>query len=156
MVLGHPTRQFLALLALSGWIGFAGGGDAAKLLAQALGFHGDCHMPCCREQANAACPRMRGPASDASGSPEGGHSHHAGHAVARNEASAPASPLSLSSRSTCEEQCATLAGLHRSALKVEGTANPTPPANETAPRTISAERPSVRFLRDVPSRAPPA
>jgi hypothetical protein len=153
MIRGRFPRRFLAILTLAGWVGFAGGGEAAELLAQALGFHGDCRMPCCREQANASCPRMRGDQTESS---EAAHAHHAVQADSTEDASAPRSPLSLSARSTCEERCVLLAGLHRPGLTVEGAGSATPPANETAPPSVTTERPSVRFLRDVPSRAPPA
>jgi hypothetical protein len=156
MVRRHSLRRLLAASALAGWVSFAGGGEVAELFAQALGFHGDCRMPCCREQANAACPRMRGPASDASESPEGGHSHHAGHAVEANDASFPSSSFSLSAPSSCEEQCASLSGAIRSALSAERIATPSPPADETARPVVTANRSSVRFLTSVPSRAPPA
>jgi hypothetical protein len=150
----RTSRRFAATLALTGWIGFAGGGESAKILAQAFGFHGDCRMPCCREQANAACPRMRAAANDP---PEGGHAHHSAPAVAADETTVPSSPLSFSSsRSGCEERCALLSSSLRSALSAASIVTSSPSTTGRTYPGVTAERPSTRFLRDVPSRAPPA
>jgi hypothetical protein len=152
----RSPRRFAAILALTGWIGFAGGGDAAAFLAQTLGFHGDCRMPCCRGRMEAACPRLSAAASDAS---VRGHSHHSqsgGRAVAASDASAPSASLSISSGSSCAERCALLSGLHRSALTAERIASPTPPTPITTCPPVAVDRTTSRFLGNVSSRAPPA
>lgn len=146
-----PLRRLAATLALTGWVGFAGGGEAAELLAQAFGSHGDCRMACCREQVNASCPRMSGAAVVANGD-----SHqHSGHEAARSDSPFPAPALAISAISSCEENCALLLGLNRSALAPQRSPAPAAPDVPAVPSVRATDLPSARFLSTVPSRAPP-
>ncbi len=144
MVRRQSGRRVAAILALTGWLGFAGGGDAAEFLAQTLGFHGACGMACCRERPDAACPR--GTTT----------SHHGSHGSAP-EGETPGSPLSISTLSNCESQCALQLGPSRKEGVLSRNPSQEPVTSSATGRSNpSFELPKSDLLSSVPARAPPA
>jgi hypothetical protein len=145
MVRGRSGRRIAATLALTVWVGFAGGAEAAEILAQAFGFHGNCHMACCRERADAACPR---------GARTTGH--HGGHG-ASSENGTPPSPFSISPISGCGAPCCLQLGGGRADGLLARVSSPARTSASERGRSIpSLLVPKSDIVSSFPARAPPA
>jgi hypothetical protein len=145
MLRGRSGRRIAALLALTVWIGFAGGAEAGEILSRSLGFHRNCHMACCRKRSDESSPRTA--------TASGHHGHH--QTVSDNEI--PASSLSVSSATDCEGRCALQLGPERDdGLLVSAAASAPGMSVETGHFAPALVVPKSISLSACSPRAPPA
>lgn len=140
MLRGRTGQRIAALLALTVWVGFAGGAEAGEILSQALGFHRNCHMACCRKR----------PHTGAEATP-----HHVSHHSA-SESRAPASPFSLDVSLTCGGRCALQIGPNGEDGLLTRTGSPSiTTSSGKVPSIEGLVFPKQVIVSSFPARAPP-